>query len=196
MEIISRKDALERGLKRFFTGKPCQKGHVAERFVANFDCIECKNAYIKEYNAANKDRVQANRSAYREANKERIAKVTKDYREANKERISSQRNNYIASNKARRASMNAKRRARELRATVGWGDDLTSFVAEQAYDLAKRREAATGFGWQVDHMIPLQARTACGLHVWNNLQVIPARLNNSKLNKLILTEPFEWLQHI
>lgn len=40
-EIITRKEALQRGLKRFFTGKPCQKGHLAERNVRSGACLEC-----------------------------------------------------------------------------------------------------------------------------------------------------------
>jgi len=45
-------------------------------------------------------------------------------------------------------------------------------------------------------MIPLAARKACGLHVASNCQVIPAKLNVSKNNKLILTQPREWIQHL
>lgn len=40
MEIISRKQAIERGLKRYFTGKPCVHGHVSERLVT-VGCMEC-----------------------------------------------------------------------------------------------------------------------------------------------------------
>ena len=40
-EIISRKDASARGLKRYFTGKSCKRGHVAERCTNNANCVEC-----------------------------------------------------------------------------------------------------------------------------------------------------------
>jgi hypothetical protein len=39
--MISRKAALERGLARYFTGKPCTSGHVAERYSSNGDCVVC-----------------------------------------------------------------------------------------------------------------------------------------------------------
>lgn len=45
---------------------------------------------------------------------------------------------------------------------------------KEAAALCRDREAATGFAWHVDHMIPLQAKEACGLHCATNLQVIPA----------------------
>lgn len=41
MEIISRKEAQALGLKRYFTGKPCGKGHIAERYVSDTACLQC-----------------------------------------------------------------------------------------------------------------------------------------------------------
>jgi hypothetical protein len=45
MEVISRKDAKARGLTRYFTGKACLKGHVAERFLEDGRCVECRREY-------------------------------------------------------------------------------------------------------------------------------------------------------
>ena len=39
--IITRKEAHERGLKRFYTGRPCSKNHDAERFVTTGGCVKC-----------------------------------------------------------------------------------------------------------------------------------------------------------
>lgn len=41
--IISRKDAIEQGLLKYFTGKPCSNGHIAERYVKNRSCVKCSN---------------------------------------------------------------------------------------------------------------------------------------------------------
>lgn len=40
MDIISRKDALAQGLKHYFTGKPCKRGHVTLRYVSG-PCLGC-----------------------------------------------------------------------------------------------------------------------------------------------------------
>ncbi|WP_116598986.1 hypothetical protein [Primorskyibacter marinus] len=40
-EPIDRATARDMGLKRYFTGKPCKKGHVAERHVSSACCVEC-----------------------------------------------------------------------------------------------------------------------------------------------------------
>jgi hypothetical protein len=49
MQIISRAEAKAKGLNRYFTGKPCKHGHVAERKVFNATCVECERATIKKY---------------------------------------------------------------------------------------------------------------------------------------------------
>lgn len=48
IEIISRKDAKARGLKRYFTGKPCERGHFSERYVSVAHCVECQHEHSRE----------------------------------------------------------------------------------------------------------------------------------------------------
>lgn len=88
------------------------------------------------------------------------------------------------------------RRARRVSATPEWDNELTEFVTRKAAELCVLREKTTKIKWHVDHMIPLQARNACGLHVWNNLQVIPAKMNVEKNNKMILMGKGEWLKNL
>jgi 5-methylcytosine-specific restriction endonuclease McrA len=40
-EIISREDAIAKGLKRYFTGDPCKHGHVTERRCRDHRCMVC-----------------------------------------------------------------------------------------------------------------------------------------------------------
>ena len=48
MDIISRKDALAKGLPHFFTGKPCCRGHLELRLVNNKQCVACKRIWSQE----------------------------------------------------------------------------------------------------------------------------------------------------
>jgi len=79
------------------------------------------------------------------------------------------------------ASVSARRK-RAKQSTPKW---VNLFFIEEAYLLAKLRTTATGFKWHVDHIIPLRGKTVCGLHVIENLAVIPAILNQRKGNKFI-----------
>jgi hypothetical protein len=40
-EIITRRQARDRGLIRYFTGKPCKHGHRVERLTSSANCLEC-----------------------------------------------------------------------------------------------------------------------------------------------------------
>ena len=77
----------------------------------------------------------------------------------------------------------AKRRTAKIKRTPAWltADEL--WLIEQAYDLATLRTKMFGFSWHVDHVLPLQGRFVSGLHVPENLQVIPGVLNVAKANK-------------
>ena len=47
-ETIDRQDARRRGLTRYFTGKPCRRGHIAERYVSDQTCCECRKSKSSE----------------------------------------------------------------------------------------------------------------------------------------------------
>jgi len=59
----TRTTAKDKGLTRYFNGKPCPNGHVAERMTSNARCVECLKIYkkrpdnvLKELERLKKDR--------------------------------------------------------------------------------------------------------------------------------------------
>jgi hypothetical protein len=42
-EIITRQQAIEKGLKHYYTGIPCSNGHLSKRNVKNSMCCYCNN---------------------------------------------------------------------------------------------------------------------------------------------------------
>jgi hypothetical protein len=64
--------------------------------------------------------------------------------------------------------------------TPPWADRA---VIKEFYDAAKRKTKQTGTLHHVDHIIPLKGKNVSGLHVENNLQVIPGAMNISKSNR-------------
>lgn len=49
---ISRAQALAEGRKRFYTGKPCKRGHDAQRFVTTGGCVACNASRAKVFSQA------------------------------------------------------------------------------------------------------------------------------------------------
>lgn len=46
-QVISRQAAHAAGLLRFYTGAPCRRGHLAERYVSTGGCLECASTGFK-----------------------------------------------------------------------------------------------------------------------------------------------------
>lgn len=108
--IISRKEAIEKGLKVYFTGKPCKYGHVSERYVSGSGCLECGKEYkeqskerikeyFEEYYQQNKEQIKESRKEYYQQNKEQIKESRREYRRQNKEQINEYKKEYREQNK-------------------------------------------------------------------------------------------------
>lgn len=67
MDIISRKDAREQGLKYYFTGEPCNKGHISQRMI-NGSCQECRLEHNRERKYWTKEKTKETSSRYRRLN--------------------------------------------------------------------------------------------------------------------------------
>jgi len=218
-------DARSAGLLRYFTGTPCANGHVSERQVSSGNCLACSAARKRVSRAGDPKKhasqsqawIEANRDHINSTRRERNRKSDKHRKGAlnwyyrNREAILLRKRAHRAANKeiynqrqrAKNAAdptnsrHNAKmRQAAAKRAIPSWFSELDDLVWREATDLVALRRSVTGFNWEADHMIPVRAKTASGLHVWNNCQVIPAAMNGAKKNKLLLTEPLEWLSQI
>lgn len=75
-----------------------------------------------------------------------------------------------------------------------WYSEFDELAYQEAISLCRQRESETGLQWNIDHMIPLKADNACGLHCAENWQVIPKFLNARKHNKMWLSQPNEWVK--
>lgn len=218
----SKKTAKAEGSKHYFTGSPCARGHVARRFTSTGACVEClaghkkanadryaeKNReYARRYYRENIEEVRAARLADYYAKREAYQARSLDWHARNKERAQQLRARFVENNpeyfanyrkehKTERLADSSARRSAKRRAVPAWYGEFDELVMIEAFELAALRERSTGFPWHVDHQIPLRARNAHGLHVGLNMQVIPALMNLSKGNKMVLTEVGEWLSRM
>ena len=41
MKIVTREEAIDKGLKTYYTGEACKRDHVCERYTLNSVCVMC-----------------------------------------------------------------------------------------------------------------------------------------------------------
>jgi hypothetical protein len=141
---------------------------------------ECKSC-VKNYQLIHKKQIADKKKVYYETNKHHIVQ----YNQTNKTRIAIVKSQYQKENRDKVNATAAKRRAVKLKATPNWLTKEDIQKIEQFYTEAQKLKNITGQDYHVDHIIPLQSEIVCGLHVPWNLQVIAAKENRSKSNRLI-----------
>jgi hypothetical protein len=144
-------------------------------------CKNCKNLYRIQ----NKEKLVVKSKIYRETNKEKENARCRDYNKKNKSRLAIYQKDYQQRNKAKICAISSKRRAAKLNATPKWLTKEQLQEIEDFYIIAAAFKLYTGQEYQVDHISPLQSDKVCGLHVPWNLQILTAKENISKSNKLI-----------
>jgi len=78
MEIITRKEAKEKGLKRYYTGNPCKNYHYSERNVKTKACYECSKIRTKKYRGTVKGKIKC--KEYEQG--EKFKQHQKEYRQS------------------------------------------------------------------------------------------------------------------
>ena len=153
MKLISRQEAIEQGLTRYFTGKPCKHGHIAEKQLSNRTCIEC--LLIKK----------------------RLWSNLPDVKEKGLERLKNW------DNPAKHLARTRKRQASKLQRTPVWLTAEDHRLMTDYYQMAKELEAIFPWKQHVDHIVPLQGKLVSGLHTPLNLQILSEAANLQKSNK-------------
>jgi len=141
------------------------------RYIKNVDVMKKKN---KEWRADNLELVRKMHTEWYAKNKEHVRKKLTEWRAANPERVRQTAVNWSAANPGLRRSYAVKRRAREVQAMPSWLTQDHISQINSVYAEARRLSIHTGISHHVDHIVPLNGRTVCGLHVPWNLRAIPA----------------------
>lgn len=166
----------------------CNKNYIKKRSDQNFCSSKCykinyysnNKDFVKErnkffYNKFKEKRLIEAKEYYKK-NKEKNLIYKNQYYKKNAERIKLYTRNWRKANKKITNSYKAKRKLMQKNAIPKWAN------------LKKIKEIYKNCpdGYHVDHIIPINSKVVCGLHVENNLQYLTPIENIKKRNKLIL----------
>lgn len=86
----SAKKARRLGCKRYFTGKPCKEGHIAERLTSGGHCLVCHRKQTHEDKQKNPERERE----YRKRNSEKMTRQSREWARENRERSNAIKKKY------------------------------------------------------------------------------------------------------
>jgi hypothetical protein len=163
------------------------------------DCKECRRtASLKNHY----DNQEQRKARFREAHAKRVSTNPNFYADlyaSNKERnLQNSRNTYVRYadkwkakqrlwSKTNRGIANAlgrKYKLKKANATPLWLSTEQLYNMQCTYKVAAQLSETSSQKWHVDHIVPIRGKDVCGLHVPWNLQVLPAKMNMQKGNRI------------
>ena len=145
-----------------------------------YNCIHCNTLFERASKRHPKQRYCSSKcikAAYVLNNPDKNKKSKDNWIKNNPEKRKEASESYRKNNKAYYTQYASLRSRRQMQAKIKSLTELDELVLVEYYDLAKR------LGLEVDHIIPLQNKRICGLHVPWNLQMLTRSANAQKNNK-------------
>lgn len=192
-QIISKEQAAERGLKRYFTGKPCRKGHIEERNMKG-RCYGCMRNASNKYHWRHRDEILLVLSEYGKTS-QKVKERRKKYHKENKEKRNLQKKEWYEKNKDKAIQYRKDRKdiyaahARNRRAkyqekhTI---EDIEFLLKAQSFKCIYCKKSVKK-KYHVDHIVPIALG---GSNKRENLQILCPPCNLSKNKK----HPIEFAQ--
>ena len=140
----------------FFSKSRSRKAGIQNR------CKECYAQYQRAWSSKHRDKHNEVRNNWRRSNHEKWLAYVAEWRRRDPSRNTA----YVAA-----------RNSARIKATPKWADLK---AIQEIYRRCREISKATGIKHNVDHIIPLQGRDVCGLHVESNLQIITQEENFKK----------------
>jgi hypothetical protein len=142
-----------------------------------------RKEYLKQYRLKNKERLKELSKAYYENNKDKLRQDFKEYYLKTKTRRRELGKLHYEQNKSLYLMHSRTRKATIKRACPNCLNEDDLKIITSIYVECKRISESTGVIHHVDHIVPLNGKNVCGLHVPCNLQILTAEENLKKGNR-------------
>ena len=167
---------VEKPLTEFYKAKGYKGGHQTS-------CKSCNKEYNRLKYLKNKPQISERNKAWVENNRDRKREINLRSSRKNSAERYARLKSWREINQDKVRCHNAKYRSSKQSATPMWLTEEQLQQISDVYLLARECEILTGDKYHVDHVVPLNGESVCGLHVPWNLQVLPSDVNIRKSNK-------------
>lgn len=153
-----------------------------ERLCAfcNAPLLPTKRSHAIFCNRACKKSAEHQRKIKNPENREKNRLRSKAWREKNLQQAREKVSVWQKSNRGRCTAIGRKYLLKKVQAVPPWLTKEQEALINLVYQQRDHLNQATGILHEVDHIVPLQGKTVCGLHVPWNLQVLTKKDNVTK----------------
>ena len=163
------------------------------------DCIVCrKQNSLKSYFSNHEDRKAKNMEHYKKRkaanpdlwvavyakNRDVSLAASKAYYASNAEERRAKQRLWSKTNRGTANALGKHYKLKKRNATPAWLSEFDLLAMKCKYQVAAMLNKHGVEAWHVDHIVPIRGKDVCGLHVPWNLQVIPAKDNLAKSNRI------------
>jgi 5-methylcytosine-specific restriction endonuclease McrA len=197
MDVISRDEAIQQGLKYYFTGAPCKHGHISKRIVSSHACHECRREMLErkaqEKGVTRRPKTEEERrqrrnaalKKYRDSHPEKIKESQKIFRLSNPERSKEIKNAWTKKQSKEYFRLKSHKRRASMVGSIS--KDIVDFLKKMQRGLCAACKSELLGKYEIDHIVPLAKG---GLHADENLQLLCPPCNRSKSAK----HPVDFMQ--
>lgn len=195
--LATKEQARQNNQKWFFTGKPCQNGHIDKRYLNTGICYSCKRTHNRKDYIAHKDRALSCQKKSYSRNKGKRLKSTRKWAQANSNKVQEYKDKYKKRNihKVREAARIAARKKRkespEYRVHRNISKQVWAFMKDVkagrswenivgvSFDAIKQKLESQftdkmnwnnyGTCWEIDHIRPISSfpKNTHPKEIWN-----------------------------
>ena len=161
----TRAEAKAFGGSHYFTEEPCRNGHIEPRFTGSGVCMACAREKSQKWTALNRNKYLERKTIANDKRADKNRQYAAEWRRKHP---------------SRKNAIESVRRATCRQQTPSWADQDQIVMWYEVANVLSRG----GVKFHVDHVLPLRGKNVCGLHLQDNMQVLPWHSNLKKGNRL------------
>ena len=161
--------------------KLCRRSVSSENYYVDQDLGKQKRReYYARLKAENPNLSAEIYARYRESSLEK----SKQYYQDNIEERRAKQRHWSKTNRGIANALSKRYKLKKANATPLWLTPEQLYNMQCTYKVAAQLSETSNQKWHVDHIVPIRGKDVCGLHVPWNLQVLPAKMNMQKGNRI------------